>query len=75
MGAFELEPFAEGTRTVAEALAANDGHDRGRRWRLRRGARAIRPGRFGHPPVDRGGAALELLEGKPLPGVEALDDC
>ena len=34
MGAFELEPFAAGTRAVAEAVARRAGHDRRRRRRL-----------------------------------------
>ena len=39
MGAFELEPFAAGTRAVAEALATHAGDDRRRRRRLGRGRR------------------------------------
>ena len=72
MGAFELPPFAAGTRAVARGGRRCDGHDdRGRR-RLGRGARA-----FGlDDKVDHvstgGGASLELVEGKPLPGVEVL---
>ena len=74
MGAFELEPFAGGTRAVAEAVAAASGTTV-----VGGGDSAAALASFGL--ADRvthmstgGGAALELLEGKPLPGVEALDD-
>jgi phosphoglycerate kinase len=72
MGAFELGPFAAGTRAVAEAVAAAAGTTV-----VGGGDSAAALQRFGladqvtHLSTG-GGASLELLEGKRLPGVEAL---
>lgn len=73
MGAFELEPFAQGTRRVAEAVA----HAAGLTV-VGGGDSAAALGSFGlEHAVDHlstgGGATLALAEGRPLPALRALD--
>jgi phosphoglycerate kinase len=75
MGVFELPPFAGGTRAVAQALTDSDaftvvgGGDTGAAIR----ALGFPDARFGYVSTG-GGASLEFIQGKTLPGLAALEE-
>lgn len=79
LGVFEFPRFAEGTRVVAETLAHNT--EKGISQSILGGGDTVAaieqfqidPSRFTHVSTG-GGASLEFLEGKTLPGIAALED-
>ena len=75
VGVFEMEPFAGGTRAVAEAVAASPGFTVVGGGDSAAAVRAlgVDESRYGHVSTG-GGASLEMLQGETLPGVAVLEE-
>jgi phosphoglycerate kinase len=75
MGVFEIDRFAGGTRAVAKALTEMNGFSVVGGGDSAAAVRALgfEDSQFGHISTG-GGASLEFLEGKSLPGLEVLND-
>ena len=76
MGVFEVEAFDKGTRRLPRLVADNGAASVDHRRRRQRGAVKAARRRRDRSPISppAGGASLTFLEGKKLPGVEALSN-